>query len=71
MTEARNAAPLIGLRFGVAGDISFPGGPLSEARRGRCWLIHHYRGDPLTWVRTSVISQLCEVAPHNAYASLS
>lgn len=40
MIKARNTAPFIGLGFGVGGDVSFPGGPLSNIKRGRCWLIH-------------------------------
>lgn len=62
MNKARKAAPLIGLGFGVGGDTSFPGSPLSNSRRARYLLVHS-----LSWglndpVRTRVISQLHEVA---------
>lgn len=71
MNKARNAA-LIGLGFGVGGDISFPGGPLDNTRRGGCWLIHSRSWGLNDPVRTIVISQLYEVTcPDHAHASLS
>lgn len=61
MINARNTASLTGLGFGVGGDISFPGGPLSNTRRGRCWLIHSLLWGLNALVRTRVISLLFEV----------